>query len=163
MPSSIRASPTTSISSPATRRASIRTAPARAARARCSATRRPSGSTRCRRTAQARPTLNAGTDPPTPQTANGKGGFTKPLTTPNLGRALIAAGKSFAGYSQDLPQDGSLVLSNNGGPGSGVDYQRKHNPWSNWQADNPTGNQLPASTNLTFNAFPGQKGNPFAD
>jgi phosphatidylinositol-3-phosphatase len=87
-----------------------------------------------------------------------------PLTTPNLGAALIAAGKSFAGYSEDLPANGSLAISNVGPKGSGIDYERKHSPWTNWQAadDRRLGrNQLPSTTNLTFDMFPGQPGNPF--
>lgn len=31
------------------------------------------------------------------------------LTTPNLGHALLAAGLTFAGYSEDLPATGSLI------------------------------------------------------
>jgi len=89
-----------------------------------------------------------------------------PLTTPNLGAALIAAGKSFAGYSEDLPANGSLVHSHVGPKGSGVDYQRKHSPWTNWQAaddSKPGKNQLHSNTNLTFDMFPGRPGNPFRD
>src|SRR5262249_29711128 len=53
-----------------------------------------------------------------------------PLATPNLAAALIAGGHSFAGYSENLPAFGSLKRSTRGG------YARKHNPWSNWQAEN---------------------------
>ncbi len=70
-----------------------------------------------------------------------------PLDTPNLGAALIHAGLSFAGYSEDLPSPGFTGISHTGPPGSGIDYQRKHNPWVNWQAtnDNAIGrNQLPS-------------------
>ena len=80
-----------------------------------------------------------------------------PLTTPNLGAALIRSGRSFAGYSEDLPHPGFIGNSHVGPPGSGVDYQRKHNPWANWQAvnDNALGkNQLASTTNLPFSAFP---------
>jgi phosphatidylinositol-3-phosphatase len=80
-----------------------------------------------------------------------------PLTTPNLGAALIRSGRSFAGYSEDLPHPGFTGNSHVGAPGSGVDYQRKHNPWVNWQAvnDNAIGkNQLASTTNLPFSAFP---------
>ena len=57
-----------------------------------------------------------------------------PLDAPNLGAALIRAGRSFAGYSEDLPARGFTGVSRTGPPGSGIDYQRKHNPWVNWQA-----------------------------
>ena len=71
-----------------------------------------------------------------------------PLSTPNLGAALIAKGYSFAGYSEGLPAVGSLERSAHGG------YVRKHNPWSDWQADEPGPNQLPADTNQPFKKFP---------
>ncbi|HXP75814.1 MAG TPA: alkaline phosphatase family protein, partial [Stellaceae bacterium] len=80
-----------------------------------------------------------------------------PLTTPNLGASLIHAGRSFAGYSEDLPRQGFTGNAYEGPPGSGVDYQRKHNPWVNWQAasDDAIGkNQLSSSINLPFTAFP---------
>jgi len=80
-----------------------------------------------------------------------------PLTGPNLAASLIRAGRSFAGYAEDLPQQGFTGIANQGPPGSGVDYRRKHNPWVNWQAasDDAIGeNQLPSSTNRPFTAFP---------
>jgi len=80
-----------------------------------------------------------------------------PLTTPNLGAALIRAGRSFVGYSEDLPRQGFIGNAFVGPPGSGIDYQRKHNPWVNWQAlrDEAIGeNQLSSQTNLPFDAFP---------
>ena len=89
-----------------------------------------------------------GTNDPPPNT---------PLDTPNLGAALIRAGRSFAGYSEDLPARGFTGVSRTGPPGSGIDYQRKHNPWVNWQAvkDDALGrHQLPSSVNLPFTEFP---------
>jgi hypothetical protein len=80
-----------------------------------------------------------------------------PLTTPNLGAALIRIGRTFAGYSEDLPSVGFTGKEHVGPPGSGIDYQRKHNPWVNWQAlsDDAIGtNQLPSTVNLPFTAFP---------
>lgn len=80
-----------------------------------------------------------------------------PLKTPNLAAALLQKGRSFIGYSEDLPSPGFTGAVFIGGPGSGVDYQRKHNPWVNWQAitDAVIGpNQLPSSTNRPFNVFP---------
>ena len=70
-----------------------------------------------------------------------------PFSTPNLGAALLAAGKSFVGYSEDLPEVGSIVEQ------SGF-YARRHNPWVNWQVPSPAGNQLPASVNQPFSSFP---------
>ena len=71
-----------------------------------------------------------------------------PLRRPNLGAALIAKGYTFAGYSEDLPDVGSLKTTAHGG------YARKHNPWSNWQAPSPGPNQLAASANQPFKNFP---------
>jgi hypothetical protein len=71
-----------------------------------------------------------------------------PLRRPNLGAALIAEGYTFAGYSEDLPDVGSLKTTAHGG------YARKHNPWSNWQAASPGPNQLAASANQPFKNFP---------
>jgi hypothetical protein len=71
-----------------------------------------------------------------------------PLRRPNLGAALIAEGYTFAGYSEDLPDVGSLKTTAHGG------YARKHNPWSNWQAATPGPNQLAASANQPFKNFP---------
>lgn len=67
------------------------------------------------------------------------------FTTANLGHALLAAGLTFAGYSEDLPSDGSLICSEG-------NYARKHNPWVNWQ-DSLT-NGLPAAVNLPMTSFP---------
>jgi hypothetical protein len=67
------------------------------------------------------------------------------FTTPNLGHALLSAGLTFAGYSEDLPSVGSLICS--------MDlYARKHNPWVNWQ-DSIT-NGLPATANVPMTSFP---------
>jgi acid phosphatase len=68
-----------------------------------------------------------------------------PWSTPNLGAALVNAGLTFVGYSEDLPVVGSLVES------SGA-YVRKHSPWINWQG---TGlNQIPFQCNQSMNEFP---------
>lgn len=67
------------------------------------------------------------------------------FTTPNLGHALLAAGLTFAGYSEDLPEAGSLICKD----GS---YARKHNPWVNWQSSQANG--LPAEINLPLTSFP---------
>jgi phosphatidylinositol-3-phosphatase len=63
---------------------------------------------------------------------------------PNLARQLLDAGRSFAGYSEDLPAPGY--------PGCGVDgYAAKHNPWVDF--DN-----VPASANLPYSAWPEDPG-----
>ncbi len=67
------------------------------------------------------------------------------FTTPNLGHALLAAGLTFVGYSEDLPAVGSLICKE----GS---YARKHNPWANWQGSGANG--LPAETNVPLTSFP---------
>ena len=68
-----------------------------------------------------------------------------PFTTPNLGRQLIDAGKTFITYSEDLPEAGyNGVTSGN--------YARKHNPVANWMGTGK--NQVPSTTNQPFTAFP---------
>lgn len=68
-----------------------------------------------------------------------------PFTTPNLGAAMIKTGKSFIGYSEDLPSTGYS------GEVSGA-YARKHNPWVNWQEASQNG--IPISSNAPFSNFP---------
>lgn len=68
-----------------------------------------------------------------------------PFTTANLGVSLINAGKTFGGYSEDLPYAGFT------GTSSGA-YARKHNPWVNWQ-NSPT-NGIPAAANLPLTNLP---------
>jgi len=67
------------------------------------------------------------------------------FTTLNLGHALLEAGLTFAGYSEDLPSVGSLICS------VGL-YARKHNPWVNWQ--DSVANGLPATANMPLTDFP---------
>jgi acid phosphatase len=59
---------------------------------------------------------------------------------PNLGRQLLDAGHTFAGYSESMPSAGY------GGCSSGR-YAAKHNPWVDF--DN-----VPASANLPYTAWP---------
>jgi phosphatidylinositol-3-phosphatase len=64
-----------------------------------------------------------------------------PLTgRPSLGQQLIAAGRSFIGYSEDLPDVGYTGCTSGG-------YAAKHNPWVHF-AD------LPVTTNVPFSGFP---------
>src|SRR5258706_12198337 len=69
------------------------------------------------------------------------------FSTPNLGAELLAAGKSFAGYFEDLPAAGSTIAN------SGK-YSRRHNPIVDWQSNNPGPNQYDPSHNLPFTSFP---------
>ena len=68
-----------------------------------------------------------------------------PFITPNLGAALLAAGKTFVGYSEDLPSVGYT------GATSGS-YVRKHAPWINWQGAATNG--IAATLNQPLTAFP---------
>jgi acid phosphatase len=58
----------------------------------------------------------------------------------NLGHQLIAAGRTFKGYSESMPSDGYTGCTS----GS---YARKHNPWVNFT-------NVPASSNVRFSTFP---------
>jgi hypothetical protein len=62
------------------------------------------------------------------------------FTTPNLAADLIKAGKSFAGYAEDLPGPGSPACS-------AGDYARKHVPWADFA-------NVPGSFSLPFTSFP---------
>ena len=62
------------------------------------------------------------------------------FTAPNLAADLLKAGKSFAGYSEDLPGPGSPVCS-------AGDYARKHVPWTDFS-------NVPGSVSLPFTNFP---------
>lgn len=64
-------------------------------------------------------------------------------TSDNLGKELIGAGDSFAGYSESMPSNGYTGCTS----GS---YARKHNPWVNFTSSVPT------ADNLTFAALPSQ-------
>src|SRR5260370_37134122 len=62
------------------------------------------------------------------------------FSTPNLAADLIAAGKSFAGYAEDLPGPGAPDCSLG-------DYARKHVPWADFS-------NVPGSVSLPFTSFP---------
>ena len=62
------------------------------------------------------------------------------FTGNNLGKQVIDAGLTFAGYSEGLPSQGSTVCT------SGR-YARKHSPWVNFS-------NLATSTNKQLSAFP---------
>lgn len=65
-----------------------------------------------------------------------------PLTFhgPNLATSLSAAGRTFAGYSEDLPSAGFTGCT-------AGDYARKHNPWVDFPA-------VPAAANQPMTRFP---------
>jgi phosphatidylinositol-3-phosphatase len=67
------------------------------------------------------------------------------FVTPNLGRELLNAGKTFSSYSEDLPYTGF------DGEYSGL-YVRRHNPSANWMGTGT--NQFPDSLNKPFTDFP---------
>jgi phosphatidylinositol-3-phosphatase len=62
------------------------------------------------------------------------------FTAPNLAAELLAAGRTFAGYAEDLPATGSPVCS-------AGEYARKHVPWTNFS-------NVPAADSKPFGAFP---------
>jgi acid phosphatase len=59
---------------------------------------------------------------------------------PNLGSELLAAGRTFTGFAEDLPSVGSTVCR------SGK-YERVHAPWVNFS-------NVPGSDSVPFSAFP---------
>jgi len=67
-----------------------------------------------------------------------------PFTSPNLGAGLLQTGRTFAGYSEDLPSIGFDGKSSGG-------YARKHNPWVNWQGAKTNG--IPNTSNLPLSSF----------
>ena len=60
---------------------------------------------------------------------------------PDLGGELIAAGRTFGGYSESMPSVGYTGCSFNNL------YFRKHNPWVNFT-------DVPSSNNMPFTSFP---------
>jgi phosphatidylinositol-3-phosphatase len=62
------------------------------------------------------------------------------LHAPNLAADLIAAGLTFAGYSEGLPAPGSQACGAGG-------YARKHVPWTDFS-------NIPRSVNQPFSEFP---------
>lgn len=61
-------------------------------------------------------------------------------TAPNLASELLAAGYTFVGFSEGLPEVGSPVCS-------AGKYARKHVPWANFT-------NVPPANSLPFSAFP---------
>jgi hypothetical protein len=81
------------------------------------------------------------------QGVTGDGPISTVFTTPNLGAELLSAGKTFAGYFEDLPAAGSTIQT------SGM-YSRRHNPIVDWQSSNPGPNQYGPMHNLPLTSFP---------
>src|SRR5256885_1027380 len=84
---------------------------------------------------------------------------TYPFRTPNMAAELIAAGFSFAAYSEELESAGATDWADydpHSATNPGIYYRRKHVPWANWVAKiSPMpANQLPATVNLCFTNFP---------
>jgi hypothetical protein len=67
------------------------------------------------------------------------------FNAPNLGGELLAAGKSFVGYSESLPSAGFTGCNSDD---SAHNYARKHNPWSDFS------DVASAASNQPFSAFP---------
>jgi acid phosphatase len=76
-----------------------------------------------------------------------------PIDAPNLGRALIDSGRSFKGYSEDLPAIGSTDFFWPGARPKDRRYARKHCPWVSF-TNVPNGNTVADSSNLRFLDFP---------
>lgn len=62
------------------------------------------------------------------------------FSSANLGSELIAAGKTFTGYSESMPSNGYTGCST-------TLYARKHSPWVNFS-------NIPASDNVVYLRFP---------
>ena len=62
------------------------------------------------------------------------------FTAANLAAELIGAGRTFAGYSEDLPATGSSACTSG-------EYARKHLPWTNFS-------NVPAADSRQFSRFP---------
>jgi hypothetical protein len=69
-------------------------------------------------------------------------------TTANLGAGLKAKGLTFGGYSETMPSVGYTGGSSGTAPNT---YQRKHNPWVDWQGTGT--NQIPSTWNMPFAGF----------
>jgi acid phosphatase len=64
-----------------------------------------------------------------------------PFTSQNLGAALIGAGKSFAGFAENLPASGARTTCND------AKFAPKHCPWVDFT-------NVPASSSKDFSQFP---------
>src|SRR6185503_16919475 len=84
---------------------------------------------------------------------------TYPFTTANLGSEILAAGFTFAGYSEQIESAGAADWADydpHSATHPGIYYRRKHNPWANWvdKVSPIPANQLPSTVNKAFTQFP---------
>ena len=84
------------------------------------------------------------TDDTVPPPTMPAGGY----TVANLGGGLKAKSFTFGGYSETMPSVGFTGGSSGTAPNT---YQRKHNPWVDWQGTGT--NQIPSSWNMPFAGF----------
>jgi phosphatidylinositol-3-phosphatase len=77
------------------------------------------------------------------------------FVAPNLGAKILASarGLTFGGYSETMPSVGYDGIS--AGNSTTGTYQRKHNPWVNWQDPGVPlpPNKLPSSVNMPFAGY----------
>ncbi|MGA9334097.1 MAG: alkaline phosphatase family protein [Rudaea sp.] len=66
----------------------------------------------------------------------------------SLGGQLIGAGFTFVGYSESMPGAGYTGCSGGPSDGTSLSYQRKHNPWVDFD-------DVSAQSNQPFSSFPG--------
>ena len=89
-----------------------------------------------------------------PGTSAEPGSLALPFNTANLAASLFAAGFSCATYSEALPSKGFNGDSYTFNPPL-HQYERKHNPISNWQAANaPVNHHVHPGANRRFAGFP---------
>jgi len=69
------------------------------------------------------------------------------FSTSSLESELLAAGKTFTGFSEGLPQAGSLVCTSG-------EYARKHVPWTDFSKDSSNDNQPFTSFPADFTKLP---------
>ena len=84
---------------------------------------------------------------------------TYPFRAANLGAELIAAGFTFAGFSEEIESGGTNDWADydpHSATNPGIYYRRKHNPWANWVAKvlPLPANQLTGTVNRAFTQFP---------
>ena len=74
------------------------------------------------------------------------------FTAPNLAAKLLSAGLTFGGYSETMPSVGYDGASFGTAPAT---YQRKHNPWVNWQDSTLPlpANKVPPSVNMPYTGY----------
>ena len=84
---------------------------------------------------------------------------TYPFKAANLGAEILAAGFTFAGYSEQIESAGAADWADydpHTATNPGISYRRKHNPWANWIAKvlPPPAGQMTGAVNRAFTQFP---------